>query len=445
MPHSLVSLRAPAGLRAAVAATVLLLAGGMAHAQAPAARPAPRTVGSDAAAIVAVVNGEAITRGDVANRARLFGLSTGIGGSPDVVARLFTQVTNQLIDERLKLREMQRRQIVVPDQQIAETMRNIEQRNNMPEGMMRRRLEADGVALRTMIDQIRVQIGWGQVVRQVLGRQVNVTDADIAQRTELLKSQIGQTEFRIGEIFVPAGAPGHAEDSRRFAETIIAQLRAGAPFPVVAAQFSQSQSALTGGDAGWVEGFELDPAVRRVVGEMPVGAISNPVQVAGGLSIIQLRARREIGREQTTVLSVRQLFYKFPTKLVADAPTEAQRQIIEKARRTGAEAKDCAAMEAAARALGDEKGGDPGELHLEQVQLPALRQMMATQPIGKASQPLIADDGVAVLMICSRDNKTAALPGRQELTERIIGERAELASRQLLRDLQRRSVIERRG
>ena len=70
MPHSLVSLRAPAGLRAAVAATLLLLAGGMAHAQAqaPAARPAPRSAGSDASAIVAVVNGVATTPVCAVNR-----------------------------------------------------------------------------------------------------------------------------------------------------------------------------------------------------------------------------------------------------------------------------------------------------------------------------------------------------------------------------------------
>jgi peptidyl-prolyl cis-trans isomerase SurA len=83
-------------------------------------------------------------------------------------------------------------------------------------------------------------------------------------------------------------------------------------------------------------------------------------------------------------------------------------------------------------------------VHLENVSVPALRQLMGTQPIGKATQPLIADDGVAVMMICSRESKTQELPGRKELAERIMGERFELVSRQLTRDLERRAVIERR-
>ena len=440
-PSRIATWARPALLALCLAASLPPAPGLAQTAQPPAGKPAA----ADAARIVAIVNGEVIAQGDVENRRRLFALSTGMGAAQDVLQRLSGQVTNQLIDERLKLREMQRRQVVVPDIAIAEAIRNLESRNGMPEGAMRKRLGADGVAMRTLIDQIRVQIGWGQVLRLALGNQMTVSDADIAQRENTLKALVGQMEFRIGEIFVAYPSPDKTEDARRFAETIIQQLRAGAPFPMVAAQFSQSQSALQGGDAGWVQGIELDPAVLRVANEMPEGAVSNPIAVPGGLSIVTLRGKRQIGREQATIMSLRQVFYKFPTPLVHDNPTEAQRQLIEKARQIGGAAKSCEDIAAAAKAAGDEKGGDPGEVRLEAVQVPALRQMMGAQPVGKATQPLIADDGVAVMMICSRELKTLELPNRRDLQERILSERAELAARQMLRDLQRRAVIEYRS
>lgn len=436
-------------LASALACPAGFVLGDVAHAQPRAplagpAKPLPERSGTDAATIVALVNGQVITLGDVDNRRRLFALSTGMGMSPDVLSRLTAQVTAQLIDERLKLREMQRRQIVVPEADIAASLRDVEARIGLPPGALRQRLASDGVALRTMIDQIRVQIGWGIVLRDEMGGQPRISEADIAQREASLRAQIGQTEYRVGEIFIPTLSAAQADDARRFADTVIQQLRAGAPFAVVAAQFSQAQSALQGGDAGWVQGVELDPAVLRVVNEMPPGAISNPIVVPGGVSVVTLRAKRQIGRETSVVMSLRQVFYKFSTKLVADNPTAEQTQVVERARRLGANAKDCAAMEAAAREAGDAAGGNPGEVRLENVQVPALRQLMSTQPIGRATQPLIADDGVAVMMICSRDNKTAELPSRKELAERILGERVELASRQLIRDLERRAVIERR-
>ncbi len=433
----------PSALLAPVLLGMLALGATVPAAVAQPAKPATRIVGTDAATIVAKVDGEVITLGDVDNRRRLFALSTGMGVSPEVLSRLTTQVTNQLIDERLKLREMQRRQVVVPEGEIANAIHEVEAHNNMPDGALRKRLEADGVAMRTMIDQIRVQLGWARVLREVMGPLINVSDADIAQRIATLKAQVGQTEYRLGEIFVASSTPKQAEEAQRFATVIIQQLRNGAPFQVVAAQFSQSQSALQGGDAGWVQGVELDPAVLRVVSEMPPGAISNPVPVPGGIEIVTLRAKREIGRETATVLTLRQVFYKFPTKLNAENPTPAQEQAMERARKLSSSARDCAAMDEAARAAGDANGGNPGEVRLDGVQIPALRQMMATLPVGKVSQPLIADDGVALMMICSRENKTIELPGRTEMSDRILAERFELASRQAVRDLERRAVIER--
>ena len=62
-----------------------------------------------------------------------------------------------------------------------------------------------------------------------------------------------------------------------------------------------------------------------------------------------------------------------------------------------------------------------------------------------ASKPVVAAEGVAVLMVCSRETKTAAEPSKQEISNRLLGERIELASRQLQRDLRRRAVMEERS
>ncbi len=126
--------------------------------------------------------------------------------------------------------------MIVHDNEIAEAIQEIEQRNGLADGTLRRRLSADGVAFRTLIDQVRVPLGWGRVLRQALGTQAEVSAADIEEQAKLLKEQTGQQEFRMAEIFVPIADPAQADEARRFAETVIQQLRAGAPFPVVAAQ-----------------------------------------------------------------------------------------------------------------------------------------------------------------------------------------------------------------
>jgi peptidyl-prolyl cis-trans isomerase SurA len=418
----------------------------------PSARPpapprgaASRSAGPDATAIVAVVNGDVISRGDVDNRRKLFAMSTGMPTTSDVLDRLTPQVTRQLIDERLKLQEAQRRKIVVSDKEIAAAIDEVEKRNNMAPGTLRRRLSADGVELRTLIDQLRVQIGWARVLRQVMAGGTDVTDAELAEQANLFKAQTGQPEYRVSEIFVPITDPAKADEAKQFSDTVIQQLRAGAPFAIVAAQFSQNQTALQGGDLGWVDQNQLDPEVLRVVKEMPVGAISNPLRVPGGYSIVTLRAKREIGRDMATMLSVRQVFFPFANRLDPANPTEQQRLALEASKKLSVNAKSCPEMEEAQKKTGSDKPADPGEIRLEGVAIPALRQVLGSLQPGKASQPLIAEDGIAVIMVCSREEKNIGVPSKQELSDKLVAERAELASRQLQRDLQRRAVIDQRS
>jgi len=402
--------------------------------------PAPAT--ADAAKIVAIVNGDVISREDVDNRRRLFALSTGLPSSQDVLDHLTPQITRQLIDERLRLQEVQRRRIVVTDAEIAKAIGEVEARNGMPPGTLRARLSADNVEFRTLVDQMRVQIGWTRVLREVLGAQATVSPTDIAEQERLLKEQVGQSEYRVGEIFIPAETPSALSEAQKFADTVIQQLRAGAPFPVVAAQFSQSQTALQGGDLGWVQPSQLDPAELRVLAEMPVGAVSNPLRVPGGFSIVSLRGKREIGKDPGTVVTVRQAFFPFSVKLDPANPTDQQKQTLEAARRLSGSAKDCPAVEAAGKATGSNRPVNPGEIRLESVPGAGLRQVLSTLPVGTASQPLVAEDGILVVMVCTREDKNFGLPTKEELTDRILNDRVELASRQLMRDLQRRALLD---
>jgi peptidyl-prolyl cis-trans isomerase SurA len=403
-------------------------------------RPPPPAVQSTQ--IVAVVNGEVISNIDVDNRARLFALSTGMPLTPDVIDRLKQQILRQLVDERLRMQEAQRRKIVIPDKAIAAAIHDIESRNGLPAGGLRQKLAADGVSQRTLIDQIRTQLGWGQVLREQLGQQVNISEAEITERQRILAQQVGKPEYRVGEIFVPVEDPAATADAERFAETVIAELRRGAAFPVVAAQFSQNQTALQGGELGWVQANQLDPEVARLVAEMPVGAISNPVKVPGGFSIVTLQGKRDIGREMGTVLSLRQVFLPFAGALNPQAPTEQQKQALEKAKSIAASVHSCEQMEQANKANNSPRPADPGEVRLEAINPATLRQVLATLPPDRTTQPLVTIDGIAVLIVCSREQKNVAQESNDQVRAQLLNDRVELSSRQLIADLRRRARID---
>jgi peptidyl-prolyl cis-trans isomerase SurA len=413
---------------------------------APAAAPAeqPLTGGSK---IAAVVNGDVISEADINNRAKLFAISTGLPLSQEVIDRLRSQILRQLVDERLRIQEAQRRRIVIQDTQIAAAIKEIESRNNMQPGALRAKFAADGVGATTLIDQIRAQLAWSQLLRDMVGDRVNITDAEIAEHQKLAAQNVGQTEYRLGEIFIPVDDPANTADAKRFADTVITELHAGAAFPLVAAQFSQNQSALEGGELGWEQTNQLDPAVAQVVSQMPVGAISNPIRVPGGFSIVALQAKREIGRDIATIATLRQAFFPFTVPLTdPQNPTDQQRQALAKARSTAATVHGCDQMEAFAKANNpSDKPLTPGEVRLEGVNPPAFRQLLETIPLGKATEPLISRDGIAVITVCTREQKNVGEITAAEIQRRLVGERVDMLSRQVMRELHRKATIDIRG
>ncbi|GGC54052.1 chaperone SurA [Siccirubricoccus deserti] len=395
--------------------------------------------------IVAVVNGEVVSRADVVGRARLFALNAGIAVAPETLERLAPQVTRLVIDERLRMQEVQRRRMPVADAEVAEAIADLERRNNLPAGGLRAQLAQTGIAPRVLYDQIRTQIGWGRVLRQQLGPNANPTEPEVEEAMRNARARVGQPEFLVSEIFIPIDDPTTEPETRRFVEEVIRQLRAGTPFPVAATQFSQSQTALQGGDLGWVRKEEVDTEVGDLIERMPPGAISNPVRVPGGYQIVALRQRRESGRDMATLISIRQAFFPFSGTLDPNAPTQQQRDQVEKAQRLVAAARSCEAVEQAARGSGVDRPSDPGQIRLETVNPPQLRSLLAGLQPGRPTQPILTPDGVLVMMLCSREQRNLAETNPEQIRSQLLRDRVENLSRQLQRDLRRRANIEMRS
>lgn len=418
---------------------VLLLAAWPAASQPRGQATPPPASSANVNRIVAVVNGEAISRADIENRRRLLALTSGAAAASGA-DRAHDQILRLLIEERLRLQEVARRRIPVSDQDVAEALAEIEQRNGMPRGGLVASLRRSGIEVRALYDQMRVQIGWGRLLRQALGSQAEPGEAEVREYVTNARARIGQPEFLIGEIFIPVNDPAQEEETRRFVDDVIRRLRSGTSFAAVATQFSQAQSAAQGGDRGWVRAEQLDPEVARLAASMPPGAVSNPIRVPGGWQIVTMRQRRETGRENATILSVRQVFLPFQGNFDPNNPTPQQRTQFERAQALQNSARGCEAMEAAAR--GGPRPADPGEIRLESVSPPQLRQLLASLPIGRASQPVLASDGVVVVMVCSRDERNLAEMTPDQARASIVRDRVELLSRQLQGDLRRRAQIE---
>ncbi len=261
------------------------------------AHPAP-SYAQQQVGIAAVVNDDAISMTDVQDRMKLVIVSSGLPDNKDIRAKIAPQVIEGLIEEQLKLQEAKRNKITITDEEVQGGFKTIAEQNNFSLEKFIAVMKQQGVSEKTLSNQIKAQLAWNKVVGTVLRRRVDVSDSDVAARTERLKGKIGQTEYLVSEIYLPLDDAKRQGEVRQFAQRMATELQAKkAPFGAVAAQFSKAAGAEKGGTLGWIQAGQLPDELNNTLLSLSEGQISNPVQSGDGLHILYLQKQRTLTEE----------------------------------------------------------------------------------------------------------------------------------------------------
>jgi peptidyl-prolyl cis-trans isomerase SurA len=388
--------------------------------------------------IAAVVNDEVISLLDVNARIRLSLVTINQAETPDAFRQMFPQVLRGLIDERLQLQEAKTKGIDISQSDIDAVVAEIEQNNRMPAGGLYTFLESRRVQKDTLISQVRARIAWQRTVARRLRLTYHVTGDQIDEALEQFKENLGKPEYLLAEIYLSVDNPDNDAEVKRTADQMVAEIKRGADFPSIARQFSESASAGSGGDLGWVQATQLEPEINGIIGRMQIGETSEPIRAVTGYHIVWLREKRTNAVAQAGELrvSLRRLL----VPVTPDAPDLAAK--TEQAKKTAAAIKSCDDLPRAATELGAPPPTDLGTLRLTDL-APQLQPLVATLEVGRASAPLSVEAGLVIMAVCSRTDPAAAqLPSRDQMTQRLLSEKLDGESRKYLRDLRQAAYID---
>lgn len=381
--------------------------------------------------IAAVVNDEVISLYDVEMRLNMVIGTSNLPDTPEMRRRLLPQLLRVLVDERLKLQEANQQKVAVTDADLKSAIAMVEQQNNMPPGGFVRLLDARGVDRATAMNQLRADIAWIKVIQR-LRPLVKIGEDEVDAQLARMKANEGRPEHHLSEIFLSVDNPARDEETRRAAERLVEQLRSGADFKAIARQFSQSPSAATGGDLGWLSSGQLDADLEAVVRDMQPKQMTGPVRSISGYHILLLQERRQskTANVAEAKLTLSQIF------LTAGSDAAFRERVIAAART----AKSCAEFDSVATQARTPRSGSLGQVKAGD--LPAhLRDIVLSQPLNSATKPIATEGGQLVLMVCARD-VPSSLPTRDQVVGRMEGERLEMMSRRQLRDLRRAAFVD---
>ena len=310
----------------------------------------------------------------------------------------------------------------------------------MPRGDLERVLGRSGVGVETLRQQIRAQIAWGKVISRRLRPTVTVGQDEVNAAMARAEQTQGRFEYLVSEIFLSVDSPARRQTVASQARDLVAQLRGGANFAVVAQQNSQGVQAAEGGDMGWVDLAEVPESIARVLPALQVNQVSDPVTTQEGVYILLLRDRRAAAApadpSQVTV-NVKQVFLPIAATAAA-AAAESQTAL---ARTISATVSGCTDLDNVIKDVGTPQSGDIGTVKLADLP-PRFRNAVQSLNVGQASDPVRTEEGVHVLMVCDRAAPEIRGPNRDAIENAIGQARLSMMARRYIRDLRRDAVVE---
>ncbi|MDX2258536.1 MAG: SurA N-terminal domain-containing protein [Hyphomicrobiaceae bacterium] len=135
-----------------------------------------------------------------------------------VLPGLRKQAIEELIEERLKLQEAKRLNVLVGDDEVKRVIEGIAERNKMNEAQFAQHMKSMGGDLSTMRSRFRANLSWTNVVRRRFGHQIAITDRDLDRAIATIEGA-DSTELNVQRItLMVSDQLAQAEVARRLTE-----------------------------------------------------------------------------------------------------------------------------------------------------------------------------------------------------------------------------------
>ena len=147
-------------------------------------------------------------------------------------------------------------------------------------------LKKNNLMFEEIQNKITIQILWNNLIFQKFSKNVKINKELIKE--EISKKEI-QEEYLISELVFNLKEKETLEKKLGIIENEIKKNN----FANAAILYSISDTAINGGNVGWVNFNSLSKKIRNQLYKIQVGEITNPIQIPGGFIILKIEDKKE--------------------------------------------------------------------------------------------------------------------------------------------------------
>lgn len=212
---------------------------------------------------------------------------------PESVLR--QQVLDRLILQEIQLQRAKRVGLTISEEQLNGALQDVAQRNNIPFDQLPTALAAQGIEYKQYRESMRKELTLSTLRQRDVIAHINVSPRELEQFLARQQSSAANDEFNVSHILLSlaeAATPAQLEAIAHKAQDISERASKGENFGELAIAYSNSQTALDGGQLGWRKGNQLPQFILELVTKMKPGEVSAPVRTPSGFHIVKLNDRR---------------------------------------------------------------------------------------------------------------------------------------------------------
>ena len=150
--------------------------------------------------------------------------------------------------------------------------------------------ESNELDFSKIVDQVKTELYWNSLIFELYKHNLNINQSEIEDKLKLLQNKKKLNEYLISEIVIENVQSDKLDKRIRELKNRI-EIEG---FENVAKEISISESALKGGDLGWINENIISENIRSKLIETPIGNISSPIILQNGVLIFKLRDKRKI-------------------------------------------------------------------------------------------------------------------------------------------------------
>ncbi|MEO1918629.1 MAG: peptidylprolyl isomerase [Paracoccaceae bacterium] len=368
------------------------------------------------------VNDSIITHFDISERAKLL---RGLGvHSPNIQQ----EATDQLIEDRLKLRAASNFGLSLDSAALARGLANLAANQNTTSQALWAKARARGVSRQAYEDFFEVQLLWRDLVQRRFRQAADPTSLDLDNAVNVADA-VTQTTILLAEISLPFAERGE-EATIALADRLARDLNSGANFEDAVTRFSRSQTAANGGQIGWLAPERLPSAIAAKVIGLGSGQVSEPIRISTGIIILKVLASKTVSSALQKTVSVEYAVLDFAGQTNAVARATAMQSGLD----------ECSTATSSAANFGP-LSGIFGPTSVDSI--PADIAVSLARLMAGKSEIITNGKSVLLIQLCNRTTDLAQ-EIQNQITNGLFGQKLTKLAEGYLLELRRTAIIEKR-